>query len=1182
MAYDIGPKISIAGEKEFNDQYRGIINSLKELGSEMNAVTKKYAQNENSIESLTEKNEIMQKQMDVQKQKLSLLQNEYTKQSGKLQDLGKALEEAKQMYGENSVEVNKAQNAYNKQSETLSKLNVSINETKGFIYNLNNQIELNTEKINELSSSENEAIRNIDKLTQTLEEQKNELLKMISEYEDVILTYGKGSAEAKELESKISALTSEYNDNVNTLKKVKNESKEMSSALNDIEEEAKDAGDGFTVLKGAMADITADAIVEIKNQLLDLATSSESASNQFAASTGTSVEAMEEYNDVMQEIYSSGFGESLEDIAQSMAEVKQQTKEIDSSKLRKMTEDAITLRDTFGFDVKESIRAAKMLMDQFGISGEEAFNLIAQGAQNGLDKNGDLLDSINEYSVHYKQLNFTAEEFFNSMINGAESGTFSVDKLGDTVKEFGIRVKDTADSTTEGFELIGLDANKMRKEFAKGGEAASKAMDKTLKALFSVDDQVKQNQAGVDLFGTMWEDLGIEGVKALTNVSGTAKKTQNTIQEINDIKYNSVEYEIAQLGRSLKTDLFEPTIKRNLPAIKDGIEWLTDNMPKLEPIIKGLGVALTTAFAVKKTTDITGSISELGEKMLKLGNKDIPVVSSAMSALGGALTAHPWIALGTAVAGLGITLISFMDTESEATRELKENADAAKQNREAWDEMIEAREKAATESAGEFDYYARLKDELTSLVDQNGKVKKGYEDRVNFIVGALNDAIGTEITLTKNVISNYKDQMTTLDNLIEKQRAKAIITANEESYQEAIKNQTTAMKELYDAEKKYSEYRQMAEKVLSDLQKQGMTDTQLRVAEETFWQSESAKAVKDAYEDKKAVVEGYTETIAQQEYLQKLYAEGSAESIAEINEFIKGSYVDRGEVTRETLEEEIAMWEGEINRLKELSKNGNEEMYKNQIESAEKRIASLKEELQSQTSTINEGSEKTSQAWENMSEKNLNSFSSLKSSFTTAAFKMTENAAKGVNKGTKETNAAWEYLASQGYAKLDGKTWQYTDAGEQYMRGVKKGLNNEDGNVFTAVADIGIGMIRSLKKALDINSPSKEAEWIAKMFDEGLIQGNEKNKKKVINSISQLGNELIDESRKVNDQINFGWNGNKVTKIQQDMISNAYASLKNDVTIIVESILDGKMIARSTQKYITNEQNIKMMSRGGM
>ena len=282
------------------------------------------------------------------------------------------------------------------------------------------------------------------------------------------------------------------------------------------------------------------------------------------------------------------------------------------------------------------------------------------------------------------------------------------------------------------------------------------------------------------------------------------------------------------------------------------------------------------------------------------------------------------------------------------------------------------------------------------------------------------------------------------------------------------------------------------------------------------------------------------------------------------------------------MQEQLAQEQNYLEILKEKKKTAYADEYDMQIKESERRIAQLKQDIEVQTSTINEGSNQTSIAWGNMSEKNLNSFSSLKTSFTTAAFKMTENVAKGVNKGTKETNAAWEYLASQGYAKLDGKTWQYTDAGEQYMRGVKKGLNNEDGNVFTAVADIGIGMIRSLKKALDINSPSKEAEWIAKMFDEGLIQGNEKNKKKVINSISQLGNELIDESRKVNDQINFGWNGNKVTKIQQDMISNAYASLKNDVTIIVESILDGKMIARSTQKYITNEQNIKMMSRGGM
>lgn len=99
-----------------------------------------------------------------------------------------------------------------------------------------------------------------------------------------------------------------------------------------------------------------------------------------------------------------------------------------------------------------------MLMDQFGLSGEEAFNLIAQGAQNGLDKNGDLLDSINEYSVHFKSLGLDAEDMFNSFANGADAGTFSVDKLGDAVKEFGIRVKDESDSTMQAFKDIGLNA----------------------------------------------------------------------------------------------------------------------------------------------------------------------------------------------------------------------------------------------------------------------------------------------------------------------------------------------------------------------------------------------------------------------------------------------------------------------------------------------------------------------------------------------------------------------------------------------------------------------------------------------------------------------------------------------------------------------------------------------------
>ena len=79
-----------------------------------------------------------------------------------------------------------------------------------------------------------------------------------------------------------------------------------------------------------------------------------------------------------------------------MSAVTQQMGDLDQASLQNITESAFTLRDTFGYDINESVRAANAMMTQFGISGDDAMNLIATGAQNGLDFSGELLDSISE------------------------------------------------------------------------------------------------------------------------------------------------------------------------------------------------------------------------------------------------------------------------------------------------------------------------------------------------------------------------------------------------------------------------------------------------------------------------------------------------------------------------------------------------------------------------------------------------------------------------------------------------------------------------------------------------------------------------------------------------------------------------------------------------------------------
>jgi len=229
------------------------------------------------------------------------------------------------------------------------------------------------------------------------------------------------------------------------------------------------------------------------------------------------------------------------------------------------------------------------MMETFGISSDEAYTLIAQGAQKGLNKNDDLLDTINEYSSSFKRLGLNSEEMFNALVNGAKSGTFSVDKLGDAVKEFEIRAKDGSDVTNDAFKALGLEADATGRSFAEGGKAGKKAFSAVTKALFEMEDPMEQNTVGVALFGTMWEDLGPTGVKALVDIQGEANKTAGTLDEINEIKYDDFGSAITGIGRRFETSVLAPIGEKILPILNDFAGVLKENMPIIEDYATGIG-----------------------------------------------------------------------------------------------------------------------------------------------------------------------------------------------------------------------------------------------------------------------------------------------------------------------------------------------------------------------------------------------------------------------------------------------------------------------------------------------------------------------------------------------------------------------------------------------------------------
>ena len=119
--------------------------------------------------------------------------------------------------------------------------------------------------------------------------------------------------------------------------------------------------------------------------LTDLGGEWQTATNQVAAATGAAGAELENLRDVMENVYADNFGEDVADVADAVALVNRNMANLDQNGLTAATEGALALRDAFEYDVEESTRAAEAIRKNFGASAEDAFSLIAAGAQNGLD-----------------------------------------------------------------------------------------------------------------------------------------------------------------------------------------------------------------------------------------------------------------------------------------------------------------------------------------------------------------------------------------------------------------------------------------------------------------------------------------------------------------------------------------------------------------------------------------------------------------------------------------------------------------------------------------------------------------------------------------------------------------------------------------------------------------------------
>lgn len=932
-----------------------------------------------------------------------------------------------------------------------------------------------------------------------------------------------------------------------------------------IGDAAEEAGSSIDGLAGKIQSALAAAgLAYGAKEIVDIGVSYEKAMNQVAVSTGAAGAELENLQSIASNVYTDNFGESMEDAANGVAEVYKRTGLVDEE-LQKATESAYQLQDAFGYELNESTQAATQLMKVFGLTADEAYNLIAQGAQKGLDQNGDMLDTLNEYSVQFANLGYSAEDMFNMLANGVQNGTWSVDKLGDAVKEMNIRLNDgTADEALQalglGFAESATDAaalqqaalnvskaevdlaqaqesakkalsesgassleyqdalnkaeqaqinlekaqsdynatasatsynlDEIKGKLAAGGEDAQAAIQEIMTALSQVEEEQDRYVLGQTLMGTMWEDLGEDAVNALMNTQGEISTTTDALEEMAAVQYDDLGSRMEALKRKIETEIIVPVTKKYMPQIEKAIDYVSEHLDEIVEHAKPIAAGIAAAFAVKKITDFGTSAV-----------KTVKTVKTAFQLLN---TSNPlgWIALGiSALAGLEATLRNvskkhqehlqnITDKAAELPEELQKSIDTTKELSDSWKSMQD--DMKSDGNAELFDYVAveKVKSSLMALINADGTIKDGQEEKVQSLIDQLNQYGDTGMSvsdgiITKNgdVVGSYNEISGAIDAVIEKQHAQNLLEIAESGYKEALENRQELLDNETEYAKKVSETEEKirnTETALNELAKEhaigtladGSIEWDAAVGKQAEELEASLKGYKDTLGEVKTAREENNQLLKESlgyesQYLQMQddFTNGNYDKVADGYAKVSSGFITASTGTREELKNQVSDFKEQYENLLEISKESPGLVTDEQLQQT--KYLWEQAMIEFETATGEHGS--------NTGETFLDTL-----------------AASGMSQDEK-LDALNEYIEER-LDNGDSLGEIAKKIGVDYSAGFVDGIEDPQNirNIEEAVKALGKAAEAHLRISIDSHSPSKLSKEIGGDWDEGFVLGIEK------------------------------------------------------------------------------------------
>lgn len=633
------------------------------------------------------------------------------------------------------------------------------------------------------------------------DEQKEKLAKLEQKLDEARSRAAELKTEQSKLKSEIKSASKELDEQTEGLNKVANAEDGVKQATDEMKVSVEKSSEGFTVMKGAISNLVSDALNTAVDKFKEMAVSSEQALNSLQVKTGMSTEAVSELKDEMYAIYKDNFGDSLTDVADKIALVAQNIDESDPSKIKSITENAIGLSDAFGSDFEENLRGVNGLMTNMGLTAEEAFDYIAKGSQNGLDKTHELTDNLAEYSQLWGQAGFSAEEMFSILQNGLDSGAYTLDKVNDYVGEFG---KALADGRMgENIKSFSTETQNLFNAWKNGNATIADVFQSSITDLSNMKSQQEALTLATTMWGSLGEDNAMSVITALNNVNDTYKDVSGTMQEINDIQYNDAGSQIEALGRQFEVDILQPVVEKATPKIKEFISWVSDHLPEVTSALASLTAGVVTFKAASAAGNFLKTMID-GFKSLKPA---IEAATEAQLVNNAAVKANFYVAVASAIISAVAAITTWIVTANNATSATTSNTQSIKNYTQAMQEAVSSVENSEAQATSEIALINSKKDRYDELREKINLTAQ-EKNELNNLGADLAKTIGTTTDKLKDESGAWKDASSSIEEYTKQLKSRLILESSEEALKEAYKitEFDITQEDVDTALKSYNEY----------------------------------------------------------------------------------------------------------------------------------------------------------------------------------------------------------------------------------------------------------------------------------------------------------------------------------------------------------------------------------------